>query len=174
MSIAQLLLREFEAEMAATRKTLGRFPEDKTDFRPHPKSMTMGRLAGHIAELPGWAATTMTTNELDIMPGGKPAYTAFSASNRDELLAMFDKNVAAAAEAIAKASDADFDVHWSLLMNGKAWFTKPRYEVVRDMAVNHIIHHRAQFGVYLRLNELPVPSVYGPTADEGQMMGASS
>jgi uncharacterized damage-inducible protein DinB len=169
MSISKALLPEFDQEMANTRKTLERVPDDKPDWKPHQKSMTMARLAGHVAEMPGWAVFTIEKDFLDIAPVGAPPQQGATAKSRQENLEMFDKNVAAARSAIAGASDDRLLKPWSLLMGGKTIFTMPRIAVLRGMVMNHAIHHRAQLGVYLRLNNIPVPAIYGPSADEGKM-----
>jgi len=167
--INQALLPEFDMEMANTRKTLERVPDDKLGWKPHEKSMTMGRLAGHLAELPGWAANTLEADTLDIAPVGKPAYQALTATSRKQVIEMFDKHVSAARAAIAGASDAELMKPWSLLKGGQTLMTMPKIAVLRGFVMNHTVHHRAQLGVYLRLNDIAVPSIYGPSADEGQM-----
>lgn len=169
MSIAQSLLPEFDQEMANTRKTLERVPEDKFEWKPDPKSMSMGRLAQHIAEMPSWGSSTMVADNLDLDPEGKGFTPRPLPKTRQEVLEMFDKNVKEARAAIEKASDADFMKPWSLLMNKKVLMTMPRTAVLRSFVMNHIIHHRAQMTVYFRLNGVPVPALYGPSADEGQM-----
>jgi uncharacterized damage-inducible protein DinB len=167
MHISDSILSEFDHEMAATRKTLERVPEDKSDWKPHQKSMTLSRLAGHLAELPTWAVHSLTLDSIDMTsPGGNPPVPAVMTS-RQRLLEDFDKNVAAARSAIAAATDEKFMQPWSLLKGGQAIMTLPRIAVVRSFVLNHTIHHRAQLGVYLRLNNIPVPSLYGPSADEG-------
>ena len=166
MSIAQSLLPEFDQEMAGTRKELERVPEGKFDWRPHPKSMLLGRLASHLAELPSWGQYALELTELDIAPPGAPAPGANNLGTRAEILALFDKCSAATRKAIASAADADWMVPWSLKKGGATIFTLPRIAVVRSMVMNHMIHHRAQLGVYLRLLDVPVPGLYGPTADE--------
>ena len=165
MPISQMLLPEFDQEMANTRKMLERVPEGKSDYAPHPKSMPLGRLAGHLAELPTWATTTLTTESLNIEPG---QYQPFIAKSQQELLEKFDRNVAAAREHIAAASDDAWGKPWSLTFRGKPMMMMPRAGVVRTVVLNHMVHHRAQLGVYLRLNEIAVPGMYGPSADEPQ------
>jgi len=155
MAIKDAFLPEFDHEMASTRRTLDRVPEDKFGWKPHEKSMTLGRLASHVAELPSFATTALAHESFDIAPPGGAPRKPLNASTRQELLEVFDKNVA---EALHKT--------WSLLRAGKAIFTLPRAAVLRTFMLNHIIHHRAQLGVYLRLNDVPVPSIYGPSADE--------
>lgn len=152
--------------MANTRKILALVPDDKFDFTPHEKSMKLGRLAGHIAEMPDWSVSTVEATELDIRPVDGPCYEPFVPETRDEILAAFDKHVASAQEAIRGAGDDDLKVPWSLLMGGKTLFTMPRIAVLKNMVLNHIIHHRAQLGVYLRMNGVPIPGMYGPSADD--------
>ena len=169
MSIAQSLLPEFDHEMANTRRTLERVPEDKLDWKPDPKSMALGRLAGHIAEMPGWGVMTLQTESLDVNPGGTRPFEPLIAKSRAHVLAEFDKNVASTRAALEKVSDAELMKPWSLLSNGNVVMTMPRIGVLRAMMMNHVIHHRAQLGVYYRLNGVPVPALYGPSADEGSM-----
>jgi len=171
MKISDMLLPEFDQEMANTRKTLERVPEGKSDWKPHDKSMSLGRLAGHLAELPSLAASALRQDSLDFAPPGKPPMQPFISTSRTALLETFDKNTADARAAIAEASDEYLMKSWSLLRGGKTLLTMPRTAVVRSFMLNHMIHHRAQLGVYLRLNDLPVPSIYGPSADEGQLGG---
>ena len=166
MSIAQSLLPEFDQEMATTRKILACVPEGKNDWKPHPKSMTLGRLAGHVAELPGWGTMTMQQTELDIAPVGGPPFAPGIFSTKEKTLQGFDQQVAAARAALAKAADGDFMVPWTLKAGGQTIMTLPRIAVIRGFVMNHLIHHRAQLGVYLRLNDIPLPGSYGPSADE--------
>ena len=166
MAIRDAFLPEFDHEMAVTRKTLERIPEDKLGWKPHEKSMALDRLSGHLAELAGWAVDILRDDSFDIAPpGGQTRRPAITAS-REASLAAFDKNVAAGRAALAEASDESLMKPWSLLRAGTPVFTMPRAAVLRHMVMNHSIHHRAQLGVYLRLNNVPVPSVYGPSADE--------
>ncbi len=166
MAISAALLPEFDHEMANTRKTLERVPEDKFGWKPHSKSAAMGGLATHLANLPSWAGLTISSDSFDIAPQGQPVQMP-PATSASQLLETFDKNVATARAAIAGASDEDLLKPWSLLSNEKTVLTLPRIAVLRSFVLNHTIHHRAQLGVYLRLNDLPVPSIYGPSADEG-------
>jgi uncharacterized damage-inducible protein DinB len=168
MAISELLLPEFDQEMQKTRAFLERVPEGKGDFRPHEKSMALGRLAGHVAELPGWGAHTLSGGGLDLAPGGQPALQPNVMTTRARLLEDFDKGVADTRATLSGVSDESFQEPWSLLRGGKAMFTLPRYAVFRSMVLNHTIHHRAQLGVYLRLNGVPLPPAYGPSADEGR------
>jgi uncharacterized damage-inducible protein DinB len=162
MSISQAFLPEYDMEMANTRKLLERFPDGKGDYKPHPKSMPMGRLAGHVAELPSWAKTTLEVEVLEIQPGMQP----FVATSRQQLLEAFDKHVAEARPVIERATDADWMKMWTLKFAGKEMMSMPRVAVMRNVVMNHMIHHRAQLGVYLRLNEIEIPGMYGPSADE--------
>jgi len=167
MALNEALLQEYDGEMANTRKTLERVPDDKLGWRPHPKSGTFGWLAGHVANLPSWMTMTIKEDHVDIMPKGLPAQPAPEPKSHIELLETFDKNAAEARAALAGASDADLLSNWSLLKNGQTMMTMPRTVCLRSFVMNHLIHHRAQLGVYLRLNNVPVPSIYGPSADEG-------
>jgi uncharacterized damage-inducible protein DinB len=169
MAIRDAILPEFTHEMATARKTLERVPEDKVDWAPHPRSMKMGRLAGHIAELPGLVATALGQDSLDFRPPGAPPRVPFVMTNREALLQTFDKNVAAASAAIAGISDEDLLKLFTLSAGGKVIFSLPRVAALRSFVMNHVIHHRGQLSVYLRLNDIPVPSIYGPSADEGQL-----
>lgn len=167
MPISKMLLPEFEHEMANTRKTLERVPDDKFDWKPHEKSMTLGGLATHLANIPSWTKNTFEVDELDVAPPGQPPYRLEQAKSRAEVLEAFDKNVADARAALEAATDENWQGKWSLLMGGKTIFTLPRPAVMRGFIMSHSIHHRAQLGVYLRLLDIPVPSIYGPSADEG-------
>lgn len=165
MGLSKALLPEFDHEMANTRKTLERVPDDKFDWKPHEKSFAMGALAGHLANLPSWGSLTVGSDSFDMAPGGQPL-KAPALSSGKEVLAKFDENVAATRAAIAGASDEDLFKPWTLMSNGKTILTLPKIAVLRSFVMNHLIHHRAQLGVYLRLNDIPVPSIYGPSADE--------
>jgi uncharacterized damage-inducible protein DinB len=167
MTLSEGLLPEFDHEMANTRKTLERVPEDKFAWKPHEKSTSLGGLATHLANIPSWTKNTFNQDELDIAPVGGPPFRLEEAKSRAELLEAFDKNVADARAALAAASDKDWQGRWSLLAGGKKIFTLPRTAVMRGFIMSHSIHHRAQLGVYLRLLDVPVPSIYGPSADEG-------
>ncbi len=167
MPISQMILPEFDHEMANTRKTLERVPDEKFAWKPHEKSMSLGGLATHLANIPSWTANTFDADELDIAPPGQEPYRLPEAKSRAELLEAFDKNVATARAALEKASDDNWQGKWSLLSGGEAIFTLPRAAVMRGFILSHSIHHRAQLGVYLRLLDVPVPSIYGPSADEG-------
>ena len=168
MMINQSLLPEFDHEMANLRKTLERVPEDKPAFVPHAKSMPLSRLAGHLAELPMWAATTLAHDELDINPPGGAQFQPGVMKTRKDLLATFDENVKQARTSIAGATDEAMMRPWTLKSGGQSMFTMPKIAVLRSFVMNHMIHHRAQLGVYLRMNDVPVPALYGPSADERQ------
>ena len=161
--MSQTLLPEFDNEMKLTRKTLERVPDDKFDWKPHTKSMTLGRLAGHLAELPGFGASVITTDGINFDKG---EYKAAVVKNRAEILELFDKNVATTREAIVGATDDHLRQPWHLIYQEKKIFEAPRTAALRAMAMNHIVHHRGQLTVYLRLNDIAVPSIYGPSADE--------
>jgi uncharacterized damage-inducible protein DinB len=169
MSISASLLPEFDQEMANTRKALERMPDDKFDWKPHEKSGTMGWLANHLANLPSWTVYTINQDSLDLAPTDGESIKWEGKGSRQELLDYFDKNVGAARAAIAEASDEEFLKPWSLLKGGVTLMTLPKIAVMRGFVMNHIIHHRGQFTVYLRLNDVPVPPIYGPSADEGAM-----
>jgi uncharacterized damage-inducible protein DinB len=169
MNIADALLPEFDQETASTRKVLARCPDDKFGWKPHPKSFTMGALATHIVNLTGWTVDTIEKDSYDVAPPGAPPYKEEPVNTQKELLERFDKNVAAARAAIAKASNEHLMKPWSLLAGGQTLFTMPRVACLRGFVFNHTIHHRAQLGVYLRLNDIPVPAIYGPSADEQAM-----
>jgi uncharacterized damage-inducible protein DinB len=166
MALRDALLPEFDHEMANTRKTLERVPDDKLDWKPHAKSTAMGGLATHLSNLPTWANHAINEDSLDLAPEGKPLPPAPAVKSRTELLELFDCNVASARAAIAAATDEDLFKSWTLLNSGQQILTLPKIAVLRSFVMNHNIHHRAQLGVYLRLNDIPVPSIYGPSADE--------
>ena len=169
MALSDAMLPEFDHEMATTRKTLERVPEGKPDWKPHDKSMTISRLAGHLAELPMLAVFTFQGDSFDFRAPGAPPTQPTLMTSRKQLLELFDKNVAAARAAISKASDQDLQKTWTLQSGGKTIFSMPRIAALRSMFLNHVIHHRGQLSVYLRMNNVPVPSIYGPSADEGSI-----
>jgi uncharacterized damage-inducible protein DinB len=169
MALNQALLGEFDHEMANTRKTLERVPDGKFDWKPHAKSYSMGQLAGHIAFIPHWATVTIEKPEFDVNPAGGAAVQRPPMETQAGVLAFFDKGVAEARAALAATNDQKLMTPWSLLNGGKAMFTMPRIAVLRGFVMNHMIHHRAQLGVYLRMNDVPVPAIYGPSADDNPM-----
>ena len=163
MALNEMLLPEFDQETATARLMLERVPAKDADWKPHPKSTSLGALAIHVANLPAWLGMALTTTELDLAVAPAPApFTTVEA-----LLATFDKNVASSRAALANAVDADFTVPWSLKSGDQVYFTFPRAVIVRSFALSHLIHHRAQLGVFLRLRDVPLPPSYGPTADSG-------
>lgn len=165
MPISQALLPEFDIEIANTRKTLDRITDEILDYKPHEKSPTLGWLAGHLANIPYWAIMTISTSSLDIATSPR---TPKLETKRDILFA-FDSNVETAREAIESASDECLTRPWTLLNNGTEVFTMTRAALLRSFVMNHMIHHRAQLCVYLRMNNIPVPALYGPSADENNM-----
>jgi uncharacterized damage-inducible protein DinB len=162
MPLVDALLPEFDHEMTMTRKVLERVPDDKRDWKPHAKSFSLGTLATHLANLPTWGSETLNRSEIDV--GGTQPLTALPSTS--EILATFDKNVAAARAALTGKTDAELAATWSLRRSGKTLFTMPKAAVWRSFVVSHLIHHRAQLTVYLRLLDVPVPAIYGPSADE--------
>ena len=160
MSIADALLPEFDQEMAATRRVLERVPSDKPDWKPHPKSFSMAHLAQLLSWMPGWLTNAMKETSLDLTSFG-----GYSNQKTATLLEAFDKNVKEARAAIAGSKDADYGVPWSLKRGATTLMSLPRGAIVRQ-TISHLAHHRGQMTVYLRLNDIPVPSIYGPTADE--------
>ena len=156
-------LPEFDREMGTTRRLLERVPFDNPEWTPHAKSMSLVKLATHISEIPNFAVRAMTMKEFDTRAPREPKPPLTSAA---ELVARFDENVAAARDVLVGKTDPELMVPWRLLANGKEVFTLPRIGVLRTLFLNHIIHHRGQLSVYLRLRDIPLPSIYGPSADE--------
>jgi DinB family len=163
MPISELLLPEFDQEMKTTRITLERVPFDKPDFAPHAKSMPLGKLAPHVAELAGFGTTVLTTPSLDFGAGPAGTRPPFELNG---LLKTFDDNVAKARAALQNTNDNAWMDNWKLSFQGKPLFSGRRFLAYRQMFLNHLVHHRAQLGVYLRLNGKPVPATYGPSADD--------
>jgi uncharacterized damage-inducible protein DinB len=166
MSYAETILPEFDQEMANTRKVLQQVPDDKLEWRAHPKSNTIGWNASHLANIPSWVEFTLKSSSLDVAPPGGEPYKTPQLTSRQAILNEFDKNVAAGRKALAAVKDEDMGQMWSLLQTGKTMFTMPRTAVIRSFVLNHIIHHRAILCVYLRLNDIPVPGMYGPSGDD--------
>lgn len=160
------LLPEFDREMDGVRKVLERAPEEKYEWRPHPKSGTMGWLVSHLATLPSLAVRAIELDTFEVAPGGKPPAGPPMLKTREEALKVFDEKRAAARAAIASASDETLAKPWTLSFQGKTVFSLPRAAVIQGFFLNHTVHHRAQLSVYLRLNDIPVPGLYGPSADE--------
>ncbi len=163
MSFGESFLQEFGQEVPSTRTTLERVPMDQFDWQPHGKSMSIGALASHVAGLPSWVPLIVGHDEFDAGGGEAPPTPP---SDTKGLLELFDKNVSEAQSVIEGAADEEFGKTWSLVRGGEALFSAPKAGVIRRMMLHHMIHHRAQLGVYLRLKDIPVPSVYGPSADE--------
>jgi uncharacterized damage-inducible protein DinB len=170
MNAADLIRSDFEDELNSTRKILAAVPDDKMDFQPHAKSMKLGRLAGHVADLLQWTAVAVDDDKFDVAPGGKPAFAPFNPTSGKELLEHFDKNVATAREKLASLDGDRLEDKWSLYRDGKFMFDMPRWKVLMGFNLAHIVHHRAQLGVYLRLNGIAVPGVYGPSQDDKDAM----
>ena len=164
MTIKDALLPEFDHEMATTRRLLERVPLAEAQWKPHPKSQTLGELAAQIVELPGWVGSIVNSPFADLAASEHGAKPEFKSS--DELLAAFDRNVAKARAAIESKTDAEMMESWSLKHGEKVLVTMPKVGVLRSFLLNHVIHHRGQLSVYIRLKDVPVPSIYGPSADE--------
>lgn len=169
MSIAASLLPEFDQEMATTRRVIERVDESQLSFRPHERSTTLGGLASHLAQLAGMGANIFAGSSIDVAPPGAPPRVPTVFGSRQEILDAFDANVKRSRQAIEQADDAAMRETWSLLNGGRPIFSLPRVAVVRTMLLSHSIHHRGQLSVYLRLTGSPVPSIYGPSADESGM-----
>ncbi|SNS92431.1 DinB family protein [Granulicella rosea] len=165
MSLSALLLPELESELAKTRKVLANVPDGKNDYKPHEKSMLLNRLAGHTAELVGFTSLILTTPGIDMGTPQDPR-KIIRMTTKDELLAEYDEMAAKAVAALKATTDEAFAEHWFLSKQGTPVFNGTRYTAYRQMNQNHMIHHRAQLGVYLRLLDIPVPATFGPTADE--------
>jgi uncharacterized damage-inducible protein DinB len=163
MTIRDLLLPEWDHEIASTRKVLERCPQDRFSWQPHAKSMTLGQLANHTANLTNWGQVTLSQDEFNFVPG---EYREDVAETSDQLLSKFDSNTKSFRELLGNTSDESMQTTWSLKASGQVMFAKPRIEVLRSMVLNHLVHHRGQLTVYLRLLDVPVPGVYGPSADE--------
>jgi len=165
-TIAAALIAELENEGKTTRTILERIPPEKFDWKPHDKSMTMSRLATHVAEMHSWTVSTVKDAEIDF---AKFDYKPFEPKTTEDLVGLFDKSYNEAIEALKGASDEIWSEPWSLKNGETTYFTMPKIAVIRTMVLNHIVHHRGQLSVYLRLNDISVPPIYGPSADEGQM-----
>ena len=163
MPLTDALLPEFDHEMTVTRKLLERVPEGQFAWRPHAKSMSLGELSQHVANLPMWGTMTLTRSEIDVAEQGRlPA-----ATGRTELLTTFDRHVKEARAALVDKSDGELMAAWALKREGQTIFEMPRAAVWRSFVLSHLIHHRGQLSVYLRMQDVPLPSIYGPSADEG-------
>ncbi len=164
-NLSHPLVAELQHEAQTTRTLLERVPTEKFDFKPHEKSMTFGELASHIVDSYSWYDATLNLEELDF---ATTEYTPFKAASTEDLLDTFDKSVAAAAEMLGSTADEDLMAEWTMRSGEEVIFSMPRIQVIRGMLMNHMIHHRGQLSVYLRLNDIAVPQIYGPSADEGQ------
>lgn len=162
MAVNDGLMGELDYEVISTRKVLERIPADKFDWKPHEKSMTMGNLANHLADMFSWYKITLEQDELDFAAG----YEQPKAETAEQLTAILDKNFAEAKESLQKAAPESFSQPWTLRSGEHVIFTLPKMATLRTFVVNHIVHHRAQLALYLRLNDIAVPSMYGPSADE--------
>lgn len=169
MSLSEMFLPELEHELATTRKCIERISDDQLGWKPHAKSMSVGQLVSHLAEIPSWLTPTMQLDSIDLSPPGGPAYVAPNFPSIAETLAEFDKNAADAKATLAATADPTFGEPWSMKWGGNVLFTLPKGAVLRTWILNHLIHHRGQLSVYLRELGIPVPSIYGPSADEGNM-----
>ena len=165
MPISDFLLQEFDAEMANTRKTLERVPTGKGEYAPHTKSMPLQRLAPHVAQLPQFGVMVLTTPELDFAKG---SWTPLPFESPAQLVRALDEGAAKVRSALKNTPDSAWNDKWTLSFQGKPIFSGTRFLAYRQMFLNHIVHHRAQLGVYLRLNDVPVPATYGPSADDTQ------
>jgi uncharacterized damage-inducible protein DinB len=166
MKLTDLFLSELEAEVPATRRVLERVPDGRPDWKPHPKSMPLGYLATLVATMPSWITMTIKQDELDLNPPGKPKPIPATMTTARELVQALDGAVNGAREALRSTTEEHLLTTWRLLVAGHVVSEQPRYVVIRDAAFNHLAHHRGQLTVYLRLNDVAVPSIYGPTADE--------
>ena len=164
MPLNEAFIAELEQEAKATRRLLERVPLDKSDWKPHDKSMSLGRLASHVAEIPGWVSVTLDADELDF---SKMDYKPVIASSNKELLEIFEKNYKKALESLKRAKDEEFMKNWTLRNGETVYMTLPKAAVLRSFAYSHQIRHRGQLTVYMRLNNVALPGIYGPTADEG-------
>jgi uncharacterized damage-inducible protein DinB len=164
MAIIDALLPEFDREMGLTRRALERVPDGHFEWRPHPTSVTLGRLAEHLTEMPQWAMMTMTQDGIEMTTQRPPEYVR--PASRDAMLAQFDTYLKAGRPTVIGRTDAEFMAPWTLKASGKEVFTMPKIAVMRNFVLNHMIHHRGQFTVYLRMLGVPVPSIYGPSGDE--------
>ena len=166
--LAELPLSQFDHEMATTRAVLSRVPEASAPWKPHPKSAALGALAQHITNLVGFGPLIIQQTERDVNPPGGPPRVSAVFTTTSALLAGFDANRAATRDALATATDEVLMVPWALKNGGKVLFSMPRAAVLRSFLISHVIHHRGQLSVYLRLLDVPLPPIYGPSADEAR------
>jgi uncharacterized damage-inducible protein DinB len=167
MTTSEILLREFDFEFPVTRKFLDLVPNDKLTWKPHEKSMELGRLAWHVSDLASWLTDTVSKDNLTFKAEEMPAMAnAWKGKTREAMLAHFDADVKTAREKLAATPEDAWERNWSMGMDGQVWVSEPRIDVYRKWVISHQAHHRAQLGVYFRLNGIPIPGVYGPSADE--------
>lgn len=171
MPIIDAFLAELDHEAATTRRLLERVPEEKMGWKPHEKSMTLSRLAGHVAELPGWARTILGDDEFDVVRSTDRGYRANQPETTAELLRVHDDNVAGFRAAAEGVSDEHLRGHWRMVKEGKVLLDLSRIVALRSFVISHMVHHRGQLSVYLRLLEVPLPQIYGPTADDRGAFG---
>jgi uncharacterized damage-inducible protein DinB len=165
-TMVELLLPEFDAEIASTRKVLAAVPEEKFGWRPHAKSFTMQALAGHVAELPSWTSDVLRRERFDVDGAHPPENASFKPASAQRMLERFEEWAAKARADLAGVTEESMQQEWVMTWDGYEIVRMPRYQAIRKWSLNHMVHHRGQLGVYLRLNEVKVPGVYGPSADE--------
>lgn len=165
MSSKHAILAEFDHEMAVTRRLLERLPDQDFDWTPHPKSFTLGGLATHLAQLPHWGQTILVEPAYDLTAGSSAR--AVSCANRDEVLSRFDTHVSEVRNRLVHISNAELAAPWELRRSNQVLMSVPRLAALRSFVINHAVHHRGQLTVYLRMRDVPLPPIYGPTADEG-------
>ena len=168
MPLVDALLPEFDHEMAVTRKVLERVPDGQFEWKPHQKSMSLGQLAQHVATIPTWGKVSMSQDSYDLANDQRPG-RAGQLPTRNDILSLFDRNVSDARSALVGKGDGEMMAQWTLKRGAHTIFSMPKASVWRSFVMNHLIHHRAQLGVYLRMHDIPLPSVYGPSADEGSL-----
>lgn len=166
MALTDALLPEYDHEMSVTRKLLERVPEQDFGWKPHDRSYSLGQLGAHLANIPNWVGTIVDLEAFDLPAAPAADGSPRLPTSRAGLLETFDKNIAAARAKIAGKTDAELLVGWTLKKGGRVVFTVPRIAALRSFVMNHSIHHRGQLSVYLRLRNVPLPMMYGPTADE--------
>jgi uncharacterized damage-inducible protein DinB len=167
MDVKSMLLEEIDQELGNTRRVLERVPEDRLTWKPHAKSMSLGRLATHLAEIPGGMAKRLSSESFTMSAPGTPRPEPLVAADRAALLEIFDASASQLKAVVGSWDEAALAAPWSLEAGGHTVFTKPRLAALRMMVLAHSIHHRGQLTVYLRENDVPLPAIYGPTADEG-------
>jgi len=171
MSISQLLLSELDQEVQANREMLDRLPDGRWDWKPHEKSMNLSRLATHVAEIPSWSKSILMADEIDFMSPEMQAWTPREMQSKEDILAELESAAATCRTHLASIDDEDFESDWVMKAGDQVMMTGKKYMVFRRQVLNHMVHHRAQLGVFLRLLDVPLPMTYGPSADEGGGMG---